>query len=180
MIFLKGNHEDMFLSYLGLPGKYGNMFLFNGGGATLASYGISPKNKTSEEIRSLLPAGHVEFLKSLRTWYLMDPFLCVHAGVHPQKPLGEQTEAEMLWIRDEFIANRHVLPYTVLFGHTPCREVFFNLPYKIGLDTGLVFGYQLSCLEVSEKTLFQIKRGEMRVTRKVVRDEWERPDSPIP
>src|SRR3990167_5157122 len=36
MIFLKGNHEDMFLSYLGFPGRYGDMFLFNGGGATLA------------------------------------------------------------------------------------------------------------------------------------------------
>ena len=163
MIFLKGNHEDMFLSYLGLPGKYGEMFLFNGGGATLASYGISPKNKTPEEILSLLPADHVEFLKSLRTWYLMDPFLCVHAGVQPLKPLSEQTETEIFWIRDEFIFNRHVLPYTVLFGHTPRREVFFHL-----------------CLEVTEKALFQIKRRGKTVTRKIVRDKWESADSPIP
>jgi hypothetical protein len=26
LTFLKGNHEDMFLSYLGLPGNYGEMF----------------------------------------------------------------------------------------------------------------------------------------------------------
>jgi serine/threonine protein phosphatase 1 len=180
MIFLKGNHEDMFLSYLGLPGKYGNMFLINGGRATLASYGISPKNKTPEEVLSLLPGDHIEFLKSLKTWYLMDPFLCVHAGVQPLKSLSEQTETEILWIRDEFIFNRHVLPYTVIFGHTPRREVFFHLPYKIGLDTGLVFGYELSCLEVTEKALFQIKRGGKTVTRKIVKDEWERADSPIP
>ena len=32
IVFLKGNHEDMFLSYLGLAGRYGEMFLFNGGG----------------------------------------------------------------------------------------------------------------------------------------------------
>ncbi|MGC1343350.1 MAG: metallophosphoesterase, partial [Candidatus Binataceae bacterium] len=30
-VFLKGNHEDMMLSYLGLPGNYGESFLFNGG-----------------------------------------------------------------------------------------------------------------------------------------------------
>ncbi len=37
LIFLKGNHEDMLLAYLGLPGRYGEMFLYNGGSATLAS-----------------------------------------------------------------------------------------------------------------------------------------------
>src|ERR1044071_6500869 len=40
-VFLKGNHEDMFLSYLGLPGQYGDMFLINGGRPTLESYGLS-------------------------------------------------------------------------------------------------------------------------------------------
>ena len=29
-VFLKGNHEDMLLSFLGLPGRYGESFLFNG------------------------------------------------------------------------------------------------------------------------------------------------------
>ena len=35
-VFLKGNHEDMLLSYLGLSGRHGDMFLINGGKATLA------------------------------------------------------------------------------------------------------------------------------------------------
>ena len=39
-IFLKGNHEDMMLSFLGLPGHYGESFLYNGGVATLQSYAI--------------------------------------------------------------------------------------------------------------------------------------------
>src|ERR1700688_3848383 len=33
VVFLKGNHEDMMLSFLGLPGHYGDSFLFNGGAA---------------------------------------------------------------------------------------------------------------------------------------------------
>src|SRR5260370_20129379 len=37
-VFLKGNHEDMMMSYLGMPGNYGESFLFNGGISTLHSY----------------------------------------------------------------------------------------------------------------------------------------------
>ncbi|MCZ6621090.1 MAG: hypothetical protein O7C72_04225, partial [Deltaproteobacteria bacterium] len=75
--------------------------------------------------------------------------------------------------RDEFIHNKHTLPYTVLFGHTPCKEVLFHLPYKVGLDTGLVYGNALSCLEVTEKVLFQIRREKNKVTQKLVRDRWD-------
>src|ERR1043166_9018992 len=38
-VFLKGNHEDMFLAFLGLQGHYGEAFLLNGGETTLQSYG---------------------------------------------------------------------------------------------------------------------------------------------
>ncbi len=179
VIFLKGNHEDMFLSYLGLSGQYGDMFLVNGGTFTLRSYGVSPINGSRQEILSRIPQAHIEFLKGLRTYYLMEPFLCVHAGVHPSKPLSEQSEEELLWIRNEFIFNRHLLPYTVLFGHTPQKEVFFDLPYKVGLDTGLVYGDELSCLECNEKLLFRVKRGERRVKRKSVRHHWEQMEGSV-
>src|SRR5690242_7774142 len=36
-VFLKGNHEDMMLGFLGMEGNYGESFLFNGGLATIAS-----------------------------------------------------------------------------------------------------------------------------------------------
>jgi serine/threonine protein phosphatase 1 len=171
-VFLKGNHEDMFLSYLGLAGKHGDAFLFNGGAATLASYGISPA-ESPPQILSRVPPDHVRFFKELRTHYAMERFLCVHAGVHPQKSLGQQSEEELLWIRDPFIQHTHSLPYTVIFGHTPHRDVFFHLPYKIGLDTGLVYGNLLSCLEVSEKVLFQIKKGHRSVSRRNVHAYWK-------
>lgn len=173
MIFLKGNHEDMFLSYMGLAGRYGEMFLFNGGGATLASYGVFPGNVAPEDILSAVSQEHIAFFQELRMYYLLEDYLCVHAGIHPSRPLGQQVEEELLWIRDEFILNPHPLPYTVLFGHTPQREVFFHLPYKIGLDTGLVYGNRLSCLEVNEKVLYQIARGRKKVTQRIVKDEWE-------
>jgi serine/threonine protein phosphatase 1 len=171
MIFLKGNHEDMFLSYMGFPGKHGDMFLYNGGAATLASYGAAP-NHASPDILLLMPPAHLRFFSELRTYHTTGDFLSVHAGINPGKPLEQQEEEEMLWIRDDFILNRHDLPYTVLFGHTPQEEVLFHLPYKIGLDTGLVYGNRLSCLELEEKVLFQIGRGKKKPTRQFVKKQW--------
>jgi serine/threonine protein phosphatase 1 len=174
VVFLKGNHEDMFLAYMGFPGKYGDMFLYNGGSATLMSYGATPHNQTSADILLVIPPPHIKFLKDLEITYCAGDFLCVHAGVNPVKPLEMQDEEEMLWIRDEFILKPHDLPYTVVFGHTPQEQVLFHLPYKVGLDTGLVYGNRLSCLELGEKTLFQIARGGKNVVRRSVNAEWSK------
>jgi hypothetical protein len=50
----------------------------------------------------------------------------------------------------------------VIFGHTPQREVLWHLPYKIGLDTGCVYGNKLSCLEFTTGTLYQVPRNSPR------------------
>jgi serine/threonine protein phosphatase 1 len=181
LIFLKGNHEDMFLSFLGLDGQHGDMFLHNGGRATLASYGCSNPRPLPAEALSFIPQAHLQFYSQLLSYYTMEPFLCVHAGVHPLKPLAEQTETELFWIRNQFIYSSHKLPYTVLFGHTPQRDVFFDLPFKIGLDTGLVYGNKLTCVETSEKTLYQVQRGTKVVTQVQIRNKWDnRPPLAMP
>lgn len=173
LVFLRGNHEDMLLSYVGLPGSYGDMFFYNGGRETLASYGLPSMRPTQQEALSVIPPEHLEFYQSLIDYYIMGDILCVHAGIDPLKTLEEQTKAEVLWIRDQFIYNPHPLPYTVLFGHTPKREVYFHLPYKVGLDTGLVYGNKLSCLETEGKLLYQISRGKKKVRRIPISDKWD-------
>lgn len=171
-IFLKGNHEDMFLSFLGIGGAHGDMFLINGGKATVASYGIVTDKPAAQEILSVLPSEHVTFYQQLRLYYLLAPFLCVHAGIDPEKSLIEQSEEDLLWIRNKFIFASHRLPYTVLFGHTPQHTVYYDLPYKIGLDTGLVYGNMLTCLDVDEKVLYQISLGKKRVNRSSMQRRW--------
>jgi serine/threonine protein phosphatase 1 len=158
-VFLKGNHEDMMLSFLGLPGHYGESFLFNGGAPTLESYGISEGSLAVEQI----PASHVDFLKTLATSYLHPPYLFVHAGIAPLRQLEEQSVEDMLWIRQEFIFNPHQLGITVVFGHTPMRAVMVDLPYKLGIDTGLVYGGKLTCIEFNEGVLYQVSRGSRQV-----------------
>ncbi len=170
-VFLKGNHEDMFLAFLGLGGHYGEAFLFNGGEATLRSYGL--EGKSAAAVAAALPADHLDFLLSLRMRFQYGSFLCVHAGLAPTRSIEEQREEDMLWIRDEFILNPHSFPFTVLYGHTPRREVSVELPHKIGLDTGLVYWNKLSCLELDGKQLIQIRRGESRVSVSSLRRRFE-------
>ena len=173
LAFLKGNHEDMFLDFLGYFGHFGESFLVNGGTATLQSYGVS-QEMAGPDIARHLPPQHLAFFRQLERYVAIEDILCVHAGIDPLRPLAAQEEEAMFWIRQEFITHPHPLPYTVMFGHTPHREVLFDLPYKVGLDTGLVYGGKLSCLEVTEKKLIQVNKGVRRVVVTDVVQHWER------
>ncbi len=160
-VLLKGNHEDMMLSFLGLPGNYGESFLFNGGIATLESYGVGEADLANAIER--VPRSHLDFMSRLAVSYLRPPYLFVHAGIMPTRQLEEQQTEDMLWIRQEFIFNPHRIDATVVFGHTPMRGVMIDLPYKLGIDTGLVYGGKLTCVEFHEGVLYQVARGRRQV-----------------
>ncbi|RIL06403.1 MAG: serine/threonine protein phosphatase [Proteobacteria bacterium] len=165
-IFLKGNHEDMLLSFLGYPGREGMAYLQNGGAECVTSYGIEAgraKQTTREELAPKVPAEHVQFLRALESYVLTPDFVFAHAGLNPLRDLKHQVDEDLFWIRDEFISNLHYFRKTVVFGHTPYENVLFNLPYKIGIDTGLVYGNKLSCLEVVGHKLLQVPRGKKEV-----------------
>lgn len=157
-VFLKGNHEDMCLAYLGRRGRWGEAWQLNGGVATLGSYGLSPR-VAGEETAAGLPDTHLAFLEGLETSFVSDRYLLVHAGIRPGRPWAEQDEEDLLWIRDEFIAHPHELARTIVFGHTPHRQVLLDPPYKIGLDTGCVYGGQLTCANLTEGVLYQVPHG---------------------
>jgi serine/threonine protein phosphatase 1 len=171
MTFLKGNHEDMFLDFMGYEGNYGEAFLMNGGVQTLSSYGCTPFMNPAA-IFAHVPEAHRTFFRNLELMFPIDEVLCVHAGINALRPLEEQDPEDLLWIRQEFIDNPHPLPYTVVYGHTPQREVRFDLPYKVGIDTGLVYGGKLSCLEFTEKKLFQVAKGSRKVKVTDIADPW--------
>ncbi|MBQ9246449.1 serine/threonine protein phosphatase [bacterium] len=126
-IFLKGNHEDMMLK-IAETNKQEDVehWLLAGGITTYDNYGGYP------EIFNL----HSEFFDNLKLYHIENGYLFVHAGVKPDKQtIEEQTEDDLLWIREEFISKPHKLPYIVIFGHTPFVEPFIE-KNKIGIDTG--------------------------------------------
>jgi Calcineurin-like phosphoesterase len=174
-VFLRGNHEDMFLSYLGLGGENGAAFLANGGAATLKSFGLEVTGRGGppggERVLARMSPDEVAFLsEGLVLHHAAAGYTFVHAGVRPGVPIESQTSEDLLWIREAFFrAPDHGLPSTVVFGHTPQREVLFDLPSKIGLDTGCVYGGRLSGLDLTTGVLFQVARGAGAASRRDVR-----------
>ena len=65
LVFLKGNHEDMLLSYLQLNGQHGTMFMLNGGKTTVQSYGLSPEQATPIRLNNAMPPDHLAFYQAL-------------------------------------------------------------------------------------------------------------------
>lgn len=168
-IFLKGNHEDMLLSYLGFEGSGGAAFIHNGGDRTLESYGVDP-TMTPEEVCKKISPVHIEFFRTLDSYVIIGGYVFVHAGLSPLKDLRDQQYEDLYWIRNEFIYNVHRFDKTVVFGHTPFLDVLFHLPYKIGIDTGLVYENKLSCIELSAGEVLQVRRGDKSVVTRTFKE----------
>ena len=147
IIFLKGNHEDMLQKYLDGSDRF--TYLLNSGQQTLDAY--LNNRKASEDYP--VPAEHLEFLKALRLYHQTEEYIFVHAGLRDGIPLESQKEADMLWIRDEFIYSDYDFGKRVIFGHTPFKEPLVQVN-KIGIDTGAVYGNQLTCLQLPQMTFY--------------------------
>jgi serine/threonine protein phosphatase 1 len=168
-IFLRGNHEDMLLGFLGLGGEGGEFYLKNGGAEFFASYDLEPVGSLVE-LRARLPAEHLHFFTSLEYGVILAEFLFVHAGVAPKRKLSQQTPSDLLWIRKEFIQSPHAIGKTVVFGHTAFNQIHIELPYRIGIDTGVAYGNKLSVVELVHGELFQVEVGENVVKEGSLRD----------
>ena len=164
-IYLRGNHEDMLLDFLGYEGTLGHSYLANGGQATTQSYGCLPA-PSREQLGAAISASHLAFYLNLERYLIVGDYVIVHAGLNPLRDVRSQLNEDIFWIRDEFIQNIHNFGRIVVFGHTPYEDVLVHPPYKIGIDTGLVYGNMLSVVELTKHQVFQIKRGAHDVTVK--------------
>jgi len=153
VIFLRGNHEDMLMKYLAGLDREG-LYLYNGGGATIRSY----KRHMGDFI---LPESHMEFYNNLRSYYEGEDFIAVHGGLDPGVDSMElQDEHELIWIREEFILADKRWDKTIIFGHTPTQfitgesAVYVDESRNIiGIDTGVIFGKQLSCIRWPDRVV---------------------------
>jgi serine/threonine protein phosphatase 1 len=151
VVFLQGNHEQMFMNYL--EGVNEGLYLGNGGRATLDTYGILISDDIAER-KAKIPEKHMSFFHSLLSYYETDKYIFVHAGLRPELPLKEQAIDDLLWIRFEFIQNENDFGKTVIFGHTPMRDLMIS-KNKIGIDTGAIYGGKLTCVELPDVKIYQ-------------------------
>ncbi|RKE83889.1 metallophosphoesterase family protein [Rhizobium sp. AG855] len=161
-ICLRGNHDDAFLDYLeGDPA--GDWFLDHGAENTLRSYGVDLEAHGAftasnfalrQSVRAAVPPAHVEFLQSMPVLVTVGPEVFVHAGIRPGRPLDEQVDDDLLWIRRSFIDLGPGLPVRVFHGHTPMREAFVG-PGRVSLDT--------HCYKSGRLTAARLAKGEVEI-----------------
>lgn len=143
-INLLGNHEDLFLAALDQRTQDAvGLWLMNGGGPTLASWGL-PSHLDVADWHERIPAAQIAFIRALRLTHAVGPYLFVHAGLRPGVPLDQQERADLIWIRGPFLHSDVDFGAVVVHGHTPMErpEVRRN---RISIDTGAVVGGALTC-----------------------------------
>ncbi len=128
---LRGNHEALMID--GVGGANYELWLENGGGATLDSY-----VDHAEEVRE-----HAAWFESLPTLIETENHVFVHAGLSPRyASLAEQPDEVRLWIRG-WERNEHDFGKHVVYGHTP-RDKPMLRTLSTGLDTGACYGGPLT------------------------------------
>ena len=135
VVCLRGNHEAIMLEALA-SGDMTQWFI-NGCGATLESYGVATVSE--------LPREHLAWYASLKLSFDDGRRYFVHAGVDPNRPLSEQSERDLLWIREPFLSQEHDYGRLIVHGHTPQRTGRPDLrSWRLNLDTAAVYGGRLT------------------------------------
>ena len=124
-----------------------------GGLNTVRSYGVNPArsddSKSQQEVAAALiqsmPESHRRFLQGLAVSFSCGDFFFAHAGVRPGVPLQEQSQHDLLWIRDEFLLYEEDFGKIVVHGHTPAQEPEIRAN-RINIDTGAYATGRLTCL----------------------------------
>ncbi|MFB0873511.1 MULTISPECIES: metallophosphoesterase family protein [unclassified Sphingobium] len=163
---LKGNHEELFL--LAAKGDVTAIPTFRkaGGGATLASYGLVPRDfeaMADVEIAAWMlahvPRDHVDFLDALPDRLIVGDYLFVHAGIRPGVPIDRQSGADMRWIRRAFLEHEGAHPLMVVHGHSITDDVD-ERANRIGIDTGAYFSGRLTALGLEGSERWVIQTGD--------------------
>src|SRR5262249_3710878 len=116
------------------------------------SYGVRPPLYDSEEqrmaardaLKRALPPEHLAFFRALELKVTLGDYVFVHAGIRPGISLEDQSEEDLLWIRDEFLASTLPHEKVVVHGHTPLTGPV-RTPNRISLDTGAYATGILTC-----------------------------------
>jgi serine/threonine protein phosphatase 1 len=150
-VALKGNHEALLATFLRDPSSADHWRRI-GGLETLNSYGVDVgplmRGRNYEAAAAALlaavPPAHAGFLASLRMSVTVGRYFLCHAGVRPGVALPQQSEDDLLWIRDEFLGSKTDFGKIVVHGHTPTEEPEL-LPNRINVDTGAFTTGRLTC-----------------------------------
>lgn len=172
-IVTRGNHDRFLPQYLlqpewvdpGLSSReHWTLHSSLGAPETLRSYGVDtalPPPRLLAEAKRAVPPDHVVYLASLPLYFLHPLALVVHAGVRPGVDLCDQTEEDLVWIRQGFLNNAHDHGPLVVHGHTAIQTAT-HYGNRLNVDGGAAYGRPL-CAVVIEAGAVHLLTDEGRV-----------------
>jgi serine/threonine protein phosphatase 1 len=159
-VVLKGNHDRMFARFLrdpmepepGLREALSWLHPRLGGSATLASYGVAnaadrPVAKVHADALAAVPKAHVDFLTTRPALHQTADSAFVHAGIRPGIALKNQTETDLVWIRDPFLMQTASFGPLIVHGHTAI-DAATHYGNRLNLDSGAAYGGPLSAVVI--------------------------------
>jgi len=147
---VRGNHDRMFAGFLEdrdyhdprLRQEFTWLHPRLGGIETLASYGVD-EHTPHDQVQRAVPDSHKQFLTQMPLMQRFGDVAFVHAGVMPDVPLDQQTEDDLLWIRDPFLNHTGPFEALIVHGHTPVNAAT-HYGNRINLDSGAGYGKALT------------------------------------
>lgn len=166
-IFMRGNHDDLLLSWL-KTGEYTEEWFNHGGQLTTTKYKDVPEDKKQV---------HILFLESLEDYYLDDSNrLFVHAGFTNLNGVKHEYFTRMFyWERtlwetalsldksldhnSPYYPKRFTLYKEIFIGHTPVTRIDETVPVNRAnvwnVDTGAAFKGPLTMMDADTKEYWQ-------------------------
>ncbi|HYZ21631.1 MAG TPA: metallophosphoesterase [Rhodopila sp.] len=151
VVGLMGDHERMLLDALAGDRPSATDFLWSGGRATLAGWGIDP-DLPGAAWAAGIPAAHLAWLRSLRLTHREGGYLFVHAGIRPGVPAADQAREDLVSMRQPFLSSEQDFGAVVVHGHSSAPSVHIG-ENRIGLDTGAGIGGRLSCAVLEDDVI---------------------------
>lgn len=176
-VVLKGNHDRMFTLFLddplatdpGLRADLGWLHPRLGGAATLHSYGVrSPGDRplipVHAEAVAAVPTGHIAFLNARPTLFRRGDAVFVHAGIRPFIALDQQTETDLVWIREPFLSEPASHGPLIVHGHTalPAAAHYGN---RLNIDSSAAYGGPLTAVVIEGRAAWLLtEQGRVAIT----------------
>jgi diadenosine tetraphosphatase ApaH/serine/threonine PP2A family protein phosphatase len=166
---IKGNHDRFFQMFVQDPAwvdvhlrpELTWLHQRMGGLETLKSYGIEATANRSwldlaSEAQAKVPAAHTAFLRGLPLYHRHGELLFVHAGLRPDVPIEDQTETELMWMREPFLSHKGSHGSLVVHGHTMVDHVEHH-GNRVNIDTGAGRGDDLSAVVIEGRQVFVLQ-----------------------
>ena len=169
---VRGNHEQMLLDAFKSEKDF-SIWLRNGAGFSLKSFGISQSADFAYQSLLKIAQKYLDFIKALPYFIELEDYIIVHAGLNMEIDNPLKDTYAMLWSRETDYRHEKAGFKKIIHGHTPVhKETVHTLTDSsankvFNIDTGCVysqysgFGY-LTALDLDSLNAVHVKKMEMK------------------